>query len=72
MDDAVMRKAKKIARKRGTSVSRIFTDFISEAKDEDDLGDLGEITKSMIGVLRGLDVQDDRREYRQHLEEKYL
>ena len=72
MDDAVIRKAKKIARKRGTSVSRIFADLITEVNDDEELGDLGEITESMIGVLKGSVIPDDRRQYRQHLEEKYL
>ena len=71
MDDAVIRKAKKIARKRGTSVSRIFTEFISKTDDDAELGDLGDITLSMIGALRGVEIQDDRQEYRKHLEEKY-
>jgi hypothetical protein len=72
MDDAVIRRAKSIARKRGTSVSRIFSDFISQEGDEGDLGDLGEITASMMGALKGSDIQDGRVEYRKHLEEKFL
>jgi predicted transcriptional regulator len=72
LDDAVIRKAKKIARKRGTSVSRIFSDYISEAEDEEQLEDLGEITASMIGALRGVEIEAPREEYRNHLEKKYL
>ena len=72
MDDAVIRKAKKIARKRGTSVSRIFSDYISEADDDRQLEDLGEITSSMIGALRGVEIEDIREDYRNHLEKKYL
>ncbi len=72
LDDSVIRKAKKIARKRGTSVSRIFSDYISETEDEQKLDDLGEITVSMIGALRGVKIGDIRKEYRDHLEKKYL
>lgn len=72
MDDSVIRKAKRVARKRGTSVSRIFSDYISEAEDDQQLEDLGEITASMIGALRGVEIEDTREEYRNHLEKKYL
>lgn len=72
VDDAVVRKAKKIALKRGTSVSRIFSEYISEIEDNQDLGELGEITKSMVGALGGLDIVDEREEYLDHLEDKYL
>jgi len=72
LDDSVIRKAKKIARKRGTSVSRIFSDYISEAEDDQQLDDLGEITASMIGALRGVEIEDDRKEHRDRLEKKHL
>lgn len=72
VDDAVIRKAKKIASKRGTSVSRIFSDYISEVDDNQDLDELGEITKSMVGALGGVDVVNEKEEYRDHLESKYL
>ena len=67
----MIRKAKRIARKREASVSRIFTEFISETDDETELGELGEITSSMIGALRGVEILDDRQEFRRHLEEKH-
>jgi hypothetical protein len=72
MDEAMIRKAKRIARKRGTSVSRIFSNYISEVDDDQELEDLGEITSSMIGALRGVEIKDAREEYHNHLEKKYL
>ena len=72
IDDAVIRKAKKIASKRGTSVSRIFSDYISAVDDNQDLGGLGDITRSMVGVLGGVELSSDKEEYRDHLESKYL
>jgi predicted transcriptional regulator len=72
VDDSVIRKAKRIARKRGTSVSRIFSDYISEAEDDPQLDDLGEITASMIGALRGVEIEEVRKVYRSHLEKKHL
>ncbi|WP_269525985.1 DUF6364 family protein [Coraliomargarita parva] len=72
MDDTVIRKAKKLAHKRGTSVSRIFSDFITEAEDDPELDELGAITASMVGVLGDVDLEDEREDYRKHLEDKYL
>lgn len=72
VDDAVVRKAKRIALKQGTSVSRIFSDYISEVDDNQEFKEIGPITKSMIGVLAGIDHGNDKEEYRDHLEEKYL
>ena len=72
VDDAIIRKAKKIASKRGTSVSRIFSEHISEIYDGQNLEDLGETTRSKIGLLRGADIMSDRDEYREHLKAKYL
>lgn len=72
MDDSVVEKAKRLARKRGTSVSKIFSSYISEAKDDQDFSDIGEITASMIGVMRGAEVDDEKEAHRAHLEGKYL
>ena len=72
IEDSVVRKAKRLARKRGSSVSKIFSDFISEEKDDQELSDLGEITASMVGVLGGVDIVDDKDAYHAHLEDKYL
>jgi predicted transcriptional regulator len=72
MDDSIVEKAKRLARKRGTSVSRIFSRYISEANDDQDFGDIGKITASMIGVLRGSEVGEEKEAHRAHLESKYL
>jgi len=72
VDEEVIRKAKRLARKRGTSVSRIFSDYISESQDVPGLDEMGAITTSMIGVLQGSDEKGDRDAYHRHLEEKYL
>lgn len=71
IEDAVVRKAKHLARKRGTSVSRMFSDFIAEEPDQDLPNTLGDITASMVGVLSASRLIDDKQEYRNHLEEKH-
>lgn len=72
VEDSVIRKAKRLAQKRGSSVSKIFSDFITEEKDDQELADLGEITASMIGALGGVNIPDDKDDYHAHLEAKYL
>ena len=72
VDDTVIRKAKRIASKRGRSVSRIFSDYISEVEDSQEFNDINPITRSMIGALAGVEIENDRTEHHQHLEAKYL
>lgn len=72
VDDTVVEKAKRLARKRGTSVSRIFSGYIAEANEDQDFGDMGKITASMIGVLHGTTVADEKEVHRDYLEKKHL
>ncbi len=72
VEEAVIRKAKSIARKRGTSVSRIFGQFISEQTEEFPTDDLPPITASMVGAIRREGNEIDENTYRDHLESKYL
>ena len=72
VDEAVIRKAKRIARKRGTSVSRIFGEFISKQTDDLPTEDLPPITASMVGIIRREGAESDENAYRQHLEARHL
>lgn len=72
MDEAVIRKAKLLAKRNGSSVSRLFGDFIISQsmnlpKDED----LPPITASMLGALCGNDFNLNEEDYYKHLEEKH-
>jgi len=71
VEDAVIRKAKLLAKKQGTSVSRIFGDFISSQTEDLPSQDLPPLTSSMLGVIRkdGDPINED--DYRKYLEEKY-
>jgi hypothetical protein len=72
MEEAVIRKAKLLAKRRGTSVSRIFGDFIS-TQSEDLIGNkLPPVTASMIGAIRKEGVNLEENAYHKHLENKYL
>ncbi|MGB8353328.1 MAG: DUF6364 family protein [Chthoniobacteraceae bacterium] len=71
LDEHLIGQAKKEARKRGTSVSKMVANYfrgISSHKKPD--GPLPPITTSLLGSLRGS--KKGREDYRRHLEEKYL
>ncbi|MCC5834507.1 MAG: hypothetical protein JJU20_07225 [Opitutales bacterium] len=72
VDEGVVRKAKRLARQRGTSVSRIFGEFISSQPEEMDPNDFPPKTASMIGAIRRADTALDEDAYKKHLEDKYL
>lgn len=72
MEEALIRKAKRLARRRGTSVSKIFGDYIQNEADENLDEELPPITSSMLGVLKNDSVDIDEELYHKHLEERYL
>ena len=69
MEESVIRKAKRLARKRGKSVSRIISEYITEEPDEQLVEELPPLTAAMVGVLGH---QGKEQDYKKHLEEKYL
>jgi hypothetical protein len=69
MEDAVIRKAKRIAKQKGQSVSRIFSDYIAAETEDVEMEELPPVTASMVGVLSS---EVDDSDYKQYLEEKYL
>ena len=71
MDDAVIRKAKMEAKRRGKSVSRMVAEFIeSIGTRQDSEKVLPPTTASLVGILKGEDISED--DYKVHLREKYL
>jgi hypothetical protein len=71
MDETLIRKAKREARRRGKSVSGMTAEYFAsldrmKAAEED----LPPVTKSLVGVLHGRRVSE--RDYKRHLKEKYL
>jgi hypothetical protein len=69
MEESVIRKAKRLARKRGKSVSKIISEYITDEPDEQLVEELPPVTASMVGVL-GHEAKE--QDYKKHLEEKYL
>ena len=78
VDEAVVERAKKFARRRGTSVSALverYLDVLAQPKgaltpgDSATLPPLPPVTARLAGLLRGAQV--NRESFRRHLEEKY-
>lgn len=69
MEDSVIRKAKRLARKRGKSVSKIISEYITKEPDELLVEELPPVTASMVGVLGS---EGQKEDYKKYLEEKYL
>lgn len=72
VEEALVRKAKLLAKKRGTSVSRIFGDYISKQTEELPVEELPPVTASMLGVINQSGTSLSESDYRQHLEDRYL
>jgi len=72
MEEAVVRKAKMEAKRRGKSVSRMVAEFIESVgfKQVRSRNPLPPTTASLLGILKGQEVSED--DYKKHLREKYL
>ena len=71
LDSNVINRAKRIAKKRGTSLSRMVSDYfkgVTTAKTKDNAEELPPITRALAGSLKGADIAD----YHRYLEKKYL
>jgi len=72
LEEELVRRAKKLAKKKGKSVSKIVADYFTlfEAQKKKPEEKFSPIVQSLKGALRGTIV--DVQAYRKHLEEKYL
>jgi hypothetical protein len=76
MDKAVVKNAKKIAKKSRMSLSKVVREYFRVAAKADNIMSLNGIppvVMSMIGILRddGKTYKEIREEYYQHIEDKY-
>jgi hypothetical protein len=68
VDPMVVSRAKRLAKARGTSLSRIVESYLRAMSEEADGGsDQPPILRSLRGILKTADFQD----YRRHLASKY-
>ncbi len=73
LDDSLVKLAKEQASKRGKSVSKMvadyFASFESSTKKTDFKNSLTPVTKSLIGIAKGADL--DEQSYKDYLTDKY-
>ena len=70
LEQELIERAKKIARRRGKSISRMVADYFRTLESvETDDRELAPLTRSLRGILREAPV--DEEDYRRHLEEKH-
>ena len=73
MDEAVIQKAELLAKRRGVSISRVFSDFIStQTIDLPRAEDLPSITAFMLGSICSDVLDISEKDYYKHLEDKNL
>ncbi|MEX0906657.1 MAG: DUF6364 family protein [Balneolaceae bacterium] len=75
LESSLIKRAKKHAKRKGTSVSRLVADYFAimdkeEPDSSDGIRELPPVTASLAGILKHKDIQDE--EYKAYLEEKYL
>lgn len=72
LDDSLIKRAKKRAKQKGTSVSQMVADYFAliEADQSPSNQKLPPITASLAGILKNADIQE--RDYRAYLEDKHL
>ncbi len=72
LDDSLIKRAKKRAKEKGTSVSQMVADYFALIESERSITKrrLPPITASLAGILKNEDIKEE--DYKKHLEEKYL
>jgi len=68
LDPEAVERAERFSRKRGTTVSRIVSDFLLGLPEESD-GALAPAVGRLLGIAKG---KGDERSYHRYLEKKYL
>ncbi len=72
LDDSLIKRAKKRAKQKGTSVSQMVADYFAliEAEQTSSIEELPPITASLAGILKNADIQE--KDYKAYLEDKHL
>jgi len=72
LDESLIKRAKKRAKEKGTSVSQMVADYFAllETEKAPSNLELPPITASLAGILRNKEIHEE--DYKKHLEEKYL
>tara|TARA_R110002124_G_scaffold280490_2_gene453788 strand:- start:27154 stop:27399 length:246 start_codon:yes stop_codon:yes gene_type:complete len=72
LDESLIKRAKKRAKQKGTSVSKMVADYFALIEEEKDSfsQSLPPITSSLVGILKNSAISE--KDYEKYLEEKYL
>jgi hypothetical protein len=72
LEESLIKRAKKRAREKGTSVSQMVADYFAliDAESTKTKDELPSVTASLTGILKDSNVNE--KDYKTHLEEKHL
>lgn len=72
LEDELIEKAKQHAKQQGKSLSQIVADYFTAFTQKTDENEqaIAPVTQSLIGILKSKNL--DEKDYKKHLEEKYL
>ena len=72
LDRSVIERAKKFAKKNNTSLSRMIESYLDSVTKGDNSGiEITPLVKSLSGVVELPDDYDYRKDYTDHLDQKY-
>ena len=72
LDNKVISKAKKYAKERNTSLSKMIESYLDSVTSEDIAGiEITPLVKSLSGVIQLPADYDHRKDYTDHLDQKY-
>jgi len=71
IDPAVISRAKRYAKRHGTSVSQMVETYLVSVSAPQEPSELPPILRSLRGILKHADSKDYRKDYRKYLSEKY-
>lgn len=72
LEDSLIKRAKKRAKQKGTSVSQMVADYFAliEPESTSSRKELPPITASLAGILKNANIQE--KDYKTYLEDKHL
>lgn len=72
LDENIIEEAKKVAKDRGTSVSKLVSDYFRsfDSEKQNKPQALSPITNALLGVMENTELSE--KDYKRHLEEKHL
>lgn len=73
LDDSLIKRAKRHAKRKGTSVSQMVADYFALIETDEPssaIQELPPVTASLAGILKNKNIGEE--DYKKHLEDKFL